>query len=58
MRDPFDGVNPFTGFDDGLSAAFVSPLVWELDLVRVPEPTAPALFVLGLLALGRRVGRK
>lgn len=31
-RDPFDGTNPFTGFDDGLSAAFVSPLVWEIDV--------------------------
>lgn len=33
MRDPFDGVNPFTGTDDGLSAAFVSPLVWEIDVL-------------------------
>lgn len=34
-RDPFDGVNPFTGFDDGLTAAFVSPLVWEIDVFGV-----------------------
>lgn len=33
MRDPFDGLNPFTGSDDGLNAAFVSPLVWEIDLL-------------------------
>lgn len=33
MRDPFDGVNPFTGVDDGLTAAFVSPLVYELDVL-------------------------
>jgi hypothetical protein len=33
MRDPFDGVNDFTGLDDGLSAAFVSPKVLELDVL-------------------------
>jgi hypothetical protein len=33
MRDPFDGLNPFTGTDDGLNAAFVSPLVWEIDVL-------------------------
>lgn len=32
MRDPFNGVNPFTGFDDTLSAAFVSPMVLEIDV--------------------------
>lgn len=32
-RDPFDGVNPFTGIDDELTAAFVSPLVWEIDVI-------------------------
>ncbi|MCA9233933.1 MAG: hypothetical protein KDA44_00580 [Planctomycetales bacterium] len=31
-RDPFDGLNPFTGIDDGLSAAFVAPLLWEIDV--------------------------
>ncbi|GMU23621.1 MAG: hypothetical protein AMXMBFR13_36990 [Phycisphaerae bacterium] len=31
-RDPFDGVNPFTEVDDQLTAAFVSPLVWEIDV--------------------------
>lgn len=44
MRDPYDGVNPFTGLDDGLSAAFESPLIREID-VLVPEPGS-------LLALG------
>ena len=33
MRDPFDGVNAFTQQDDGLPAAFVSPLVRELDVL-------------------------
>jgi hypothetical protein len=40
MRDPFEELNPFTGEDDGLSAAFVSPLVWEIDVIgeqSVPE---------------------
>jgi hypothetical protein len=32
MRDPFDGVNAFTGVDDGLAAAYVSPLVREIDV--------------------------
>jgi hypothetical protein len=54
MRDPFDGVNPFTGADDGLTAAFVSPMIWEIDVMEVPEPTTIALFALGLLLLGRR----
>ena len=54
MRDPFNGVNPFTGLDDGLNAAFVSPLIWELDVVPIPEPSTLALLVLGLLALRRR----
>ncbi len=38
MRDPFDGVNPFTGTDDGLNAAFVSPLVWEIDVLGTDSP--------------------
>jgi hypothetical protein len=41
MRDPYDGVNPFTGLDDTLSAAFVSPLVWEIDLLG--QYSAPVL---------------
>lgn len=54
MRDPFDGVNPFTSVDDGLSAAFVSPLIWEIDVVEVPEPAAAALLALGGLFVRRR----
>jgi hypothetical protein len=38
MRDPFDGVNPFTGTDDGLNAAFESPLVWEIDVLGTDSP--------------------
>ena len=38
MRDPFDGVNPFTGADDGMAAAFVSPLVWEIDVQGADSP--------------------
>ena len=38
MRDPYDGVNPFTGVDDGLTAAFVSPLVWEIDVLGTDSP--------------------
>lgn len=56
MRDPFDGVNPFTGVDDGLTAAFVSPLVLELDVIAVPEPVSLGLLALGGLLLSRRRG--
>ena len=56
MRDPFDGVNPYTGVDDGLTAAFVSPLIFEIDVLTVPEPAsiAAALTALGGLAALRR----
>ncbi len=33
FRDPFDGVNAFTGVDDGLARAYVSPLVREIDVL-------------------------
>lgn len=46
MRDPFDGVNAFTSIDDGLSAAFVSPLIFEIDAVAVPEPAALVLLLI------------
>jgi len=54
MRDPYDGLNPFTGIDDGLSAAIVSPEIWELDVVAVPEPVSLGLLALGGLLLSRR----
>jgi hypothetical protein len=54
MRDPFDGVNPFTGLDDGLTAPITSPLVFELDVIEVPEPAGLILLALGGLALVRR----
>ncbi|MBI4578641.1 MAG: PEP-CTERM sorting domain-containing protein [Planctomycetes bacterium] len=54
-RDPFDGLNPFTGADDGLSAAFVSPLVLELDVIEVPEPASLLLLAAGLFVCRRRV---
>ncbi len=55
-RDPFDGVNPFTGVNDGLTFAVQSPLVWEIDVVSVPEPTTTLLLLGGLVVLsaGRR----
>lgn len=45
MRDPFEEVNPFVGFDDGLTPAFVSPLVWEIDVLGQPGGSAPSLAV-------------
>jgi len=47
-RDPFDGVNPFTSIDDGLSAAFVSPLLLEIDVIAIPEPATMGLLGCGL----------
>ncbi len=40
MRDPFDGVNAITSIDDGLTAAFVSPLILEIDVL---PPAAPVV---------------
>ncbi len=41
MRDPFDGVNSFTGIDDGLTAAYVSPLVREIDVFGALSASLP-----------------
>ncbi|MGD9634267.1 MAG: hypothetical protein AB7G28_20935 [Pirellulales bacterium] len=38
--DHFDGVNPLTGVDDGIRSAFVSPLVFEIDVL---PPSAPVV---------------
>ncbi|MEQ8849303.1 hypothetical protein [Botrimarina sp.] len=53
-RDPFDGVNPFTGVDDLAPAANQSPLVWEVDLIAIPEPAAAMLSLIGLTATAAR----
>ena len=53
-RDPFDGANPFTGIDDGLTAAFVSPLVWEIDVIPEPASAVLVLAASTLIALGHR----
>jgi hypothetical protein len=37
MRDPYDGVNPFTSVDDGIAAAFESPLILEIDVLEPVE---------------------
>lgn len=36
-RDPFDGVNPYTGADDTFNAPNTSPLIWEIDVLGVPS---------------------
>jgi hypothetical protein len=41
MRDPFDGVNSFTGINDGLAAAYVSPLVREIDVFGTLSVSLP-----------------
>ena len=51
LRDPFDGVNPFTGVNDGLNAPIVSPLIWEIDVIGVPEPTAAMLATMTFVGL-------
>lgn len=52
MDDPYNGVNPFTAVDDGLAAAFESPLIHEIDVI--PEPASLSLLLLGGLAVLRR----
>jgi hypothetical protein len=58
-RDPFDGLNPYTGVDDGLTAAFVAPLIFEIDAIEgrsggtdMPEPGPVSLLCAGFIALG------
>jgi hypothetical protein len=36
-HDPFNGTNPFTNVDDGLTPPFTSPLVWEIDALGIPN---------------------
>ena len=50
-RDPFDDVNPFTGINDGFSAAISSPLIWEVDVIGIPEPTTAALATMTLVGV-------
>lgn len=57
MRDPYDGLNPYTGVDDGLNAPNSSPLIFEIDVLAVPEPASCVLLAGGAglaLALSRR----
>lgn len=54
LRDPFDGMNPFTGVDDGLNAPIASPLIWEIDVIGVPEPTAVALATMAIAGMAIR----
>jgi hypothetical protein len=37
LGDQWDGINPFTGIDDELPPAFVSPLVLEIDVLAPSE---------------------
>lgn len=52
--DPFDGLNPFTGLDDGFAAAVTSTSFSEVDVIgtaTIPEPSAAVLLGLCGLAL-------
>jgi len=53
IRDPFDGVNPFTGVNDGLTPAFVASLIWEIDVIPTP-PSALALAIPAMVMMRRR----
>jgi hypothetical protein len=41
MRDPFNGTNPFTNVNDNLAAAYMSPMVREIDVFGVASPVVP-----------------
>jgi hypothetical protein len=41
MRDPFSGMNTFTGLDDGLSNPNTSPEIWEVDVIEGAPPPPP-----------------
>jgi hypothetical protein len=56
MRDPFDGANLYTEVDDGLTAAFVSPLVWEIDVLGSEVTPVPYTLDDVLRALGIAAG--
>lgn len=47
MRDPFSGVNPFTGVNDTLNVPVASPLVWEIDVLGTDSPPRLAASVSG-----------
>lgn len=38
MHDPYSGVNPFIGVNDGLGVPVASPLVWEIDVIGADSP--------------------
>jgi hypothetical protein len=44
MLDPYSGTNAFTGLDDGLTRAYVSPKVWEIDVLGSAEALIPGDF--------------
>jgi hypothetical protein len=54
--DPWNGVNPFSGVDDGFDIPFVSPQIKEIDIVGqpVPEPATMLALGAGLAALAAR----
>lgn len=55
-QDPFDGINPFTGLDDQFGEAIASPLVFEIDVIAVPEPGI--LSTLGLATVAATLLRR